>query len=54
MVLEQDQRGLLFLTRRGPHREFVAHCQFNPTGSKDLASNPTWRATELRAGPGCA
>jgi hypothetical protein len=35
VVLEQDQRGLLFVTRCASHRELVAHCQFNPTGSKD-------------------
>ena len=54
MVLEQAQRGLLFLTRCGSHRELVAHYQFNPTGNKDLAINPTWRVTELRAKAGCA
>ena len=38
VVLEHDQRGPLFLTRCGSHHELVAHHQFNPTGSKDLAS----------------
>jgi hypothetical protein len=38
VVLEQDQHGLLFVTCCGRHRELVAHRQFNPTGSKDLAS----------------
>ena len=35
-MLEQDQHELLFVTLCGSHRELVADCQFNPTGSKDL------------------
>ncbi|HTP20170.1 MAG TPA: hypothetical protein VMJ65_11240 [Solirubrobacteraceae bacterium] len=36
MVLEQAQRELPFVTRC--ESEAVAHHQFDPTGSKDLAS----------------
>ena len=54
VVLEHDQRGLLFLTRRGSHRELVAHRPLNPTGAKimpapELARDRAPRGAGLRS-----
>jgi hypothetical protein len=54
VVLERDQRELLFVTRCGSHRELVAGCQFNPDRQQRSCQHRSWRMTGLRAEPGFA
>ena len=53
VLLEQTQRGLLFETRCGSHRELAAHRQFNPDRQQRSCQHRSWRVTELQAEPGC-